>query len=252
MTLDRAFLILPEAICYHIASSPPNKAPQKTRYDNDHPWYIKITTPIFAIQQSLVWLCALADILLSVADKGYKFPLSNFVKSTTFCPHPIQNIHRQTDSEFPSSNIHLTPLFVLGVLFVLLGATIRVICFQTLGRFFTFELTIMKSHKLITSGPYNIVRHPSYTGILFMIFGSLLVNFTKGGWVIECGIIVQSGSRSGWMRMIQVGLTGFWGWWFFAAVYRAKAEDKELKKLFGKEWDMYAQEVRWWFLPGVI
>ncbi|CAF4350854.1 unnamed protein product, partial [Rotaria sordida] len=32
----------------------------------------------------------------------------------------------------------------------------------TLGAFFTFELTIRSTHKLIKTGPYAYVRHPSY------------------------------------------------------------------------------------------
>ncbi|KAI0782965.1 hypothetical protein C8Q75DRAFT_795714 [Abortiporus biennis] len=260
MSLGRAFLVLAEAIGYHIASSPPNKTPQKGRYDSDHPWYIRIAVLVFTVQQPLVWLCALADILLSVAEQGY-FPLSikssNYLKST-FCPHPV-GIDREPEfhilpiprplTPLPSPNIHLTPVFVAGIFFALLGATIRATCFRTLGRFFTFDLTIMESHKLVRSGPYNIVRHPAYTGSLFMIFGICLANLTKGGWITECGVM-GSGDLSLFLRMTI--FAGLWGWWLAVGVHRAGAEDKELKKLFGKDWDAYAREVKWWFFPGLL
>lgn len=38
--------------------------------------------------------------------------------------------------------------------------------------------------------------------------------------------------------------------WLAIGVHRARAEDAELRKYFGKEWDTYAQKVRWWFVPG--
>ncbi|KAM5531771.1 hypothetical protein V8D89_014541 [Ganoderma adspersum] len=49
--------------------------------------------------------------------------------------------------------------------------------------FFTFEVIIKDDHKLITSGPYSYVRHPSYTGILCLTTGAYLMHFGAGGYV---------------------------------------------------------------------
>jgi protein-S-isoprenylcysteine O-methyltransferase Ste14 len=50
-------------------------------------------------------------------------------------------------------------------LFFLLWARI------TLGTNWSGTVTIKENHELITTGPYAIVRHPIYTGMLVMLFG---------------------------------------------------------------------------------
>ncbi|KAJ8509106.1 hypothetical protein ONZ45_g8690 [Pleurotus djamor] len=62
-----------------------------------------------------------------------------------------------------ASKLSVTPAFLILSGVSLLAALYRRHCFAVLGRHFTFDLAIRKNHKLITSGPYSIVRHPSYT-----------------------------------------------------------------------------------------
>lgn len=57
-------------------------------------------------------------------------------------------------------------LFRLMSIVNILGGGLRVLCFQTLGRFFTFDIAVSRDQKVIQSGPYAIVRHPSYTAML--------------------------------------------------------------------------------------
>lgn len=44
----------------------------------------------------------------------------------------------------------------------------------------------------------------------------------------------------------------WWAWTFCVGVSRAQAEDRQMKKLFKDEWDVYAVNVPWWFFPGII
>ncbi|MEZ0109285.1 protein-S-isoprenylcysteine O-methyltransferase Ste14 [Catenulispora sp. EB89] len=53
------------------------------------------------------------------------------------------------------------------------GAALRLWCFQTLGDYFTFELMTSSDQAVITSGPYRIVRHPSYAGLVLVLVGSV-------------------------------------------------------------------------------
>ena len=78
-----------------------------------------------------------------------------------------------------------SPLFILGVAAVASGAILRVRCFKALGQFFTFELSIHPSHTLVTTGPYSVVRHPSYTGIYLTLLGGTLVGLSPGTWLYE-------------------------------------------------------------------
>ena len=52
--------------------------------------------------------------------------------------------------------------------------------YRQLGRFFVFEASIQKDHELIVSGPYSVVRHPSYTGFFMVAGGWFLWNLSKG------------------------------------------------------------------------
>jgi len=47
-------------------------------------------------------------------------------------------------------------------------------CYRTLGRHFTFQLSIKRNHTLVKDGPYAVVRHPGYTGYLLMVLGMLI------------------------------------------------------------------------------
>ena len=46
----------------------------------------------------------------------------------------------------------------------------------SLGRSWGMPMTQHAQPKLVTSGPYRFVRHPIYTGILFMLVGTSLVH----------------------------------------------------------------------------
>lgn len=58
-----------------------------------------------------------------------------------------------------------------GVLLFVAGLLLRWWAIITLGRFFTVDVTIEKDHKLVERGPFRIVRHPSYTGVLLAFVG---------------------------------------------------------------------------------
>lgn len=51
------------------------------------------------------------------------------------------------------------------------GYALRIWSIRTLGRLFTMEIGIRGDHRLVESGPYRILRHPSYTGYLLMLAG---------------------------------------------------------------------------------
>ena len=54
-----------------------------------------------------------------------------------------------------------------------------------MGRMFTFEMSIRRDHKLVTSGPYGVVRHPGYTGILLVVSGMLLLHASEVSFLLE-------------------------------------------------------------------
>jgi len=110
----------------------------------------------------------------------------------------------------------LTAVGVLGVALFLAGLSLYGVARLTLGRFFSEAVRIMPEHKLITNGPYRIIRHPIYLGeILYglsipMILGSLY------GFVIMLALIP--------MLLHRIGI-----------------EEKVLVSRFGQEYVEYAQ-----------
>ena len=59
----------------------------------------------------------------------------------------------------------------LGMALFAAGLAIRWYAIIHLGRFFTVNVSIAADHRLIDTGPYRIVRHPSYTGALMAFLG---------------------------------------------------------------------------------
>ena len=61
-----------------------------------------------------------------------------------------------------------------GVFLFVAGLVLRWWAIITLGRFFTVDVTIEKDHELVERGPFRVVRHPSYTGVLLAFVGFAL------------------------------------------------------------------------------
>ena len=49
------------------------------------------------------------------------------------------------------------------------GSLLRLWCFKCLKEYFTFNVTIKKDHKLITTGPYSLLIHPSVSILFYSI-----------------------------------------------------------------------------------
>ena len=59
------------------------------------------------------------------------------------------------------------------------GTVLRWCAILHLGRFFTTNVAIAKDHRVVDSGPYRFVRHPSYSGSLLAALGFAL---SFGNW----------------------------------------------------------------------
>ena len=49
-----------------------------------------------------------------------------------------------------------------GLAIFVCGVALRMWAIATLGRLFTYDVAIQAGHRVVTSGPYRWVRHPSY------------------------------------------------------------------------------------------
>src|SRR5437588_11517657 len=60
---------------------------------------------------------------------------------------------------------------VVGVVLAWCGILIRLAAKRTLGRFFVGAVIIQDDHRVVTGGPYALVRHPGYAGSIVALIG---------------------------------------------------------------------------------
>jgi protein-S-isoprenylcysteine O-methyltransferase Ste14 len=104
--------------------------------------------------------------------------------------------------------------FCVGLVVLIAGSLLRRHCFRVLGAFFTGAVTIQPGHRVVESGAYRWVRHPSYTAALLLVLGIALC---LGNWLSVAVSFVGS---------------------FVAYSYRAHVEEKALLSALG---DPYAR-----------
>ena len=76
----------------------------------------------------------------------------------------------------------------LEIALVALGLGFAVAARLWLGRNWSSMVTVKKDHELIRSGPYALVRHPIYTGLLLALIGTVLM---VGKWRALIGIALM-------------------------------------------------------------
>jgi protein-S-isoprenylcysteine O-methyltransferase Ste14 len=107
-------------------------------------------------------------------------------------------------------------LAIGSVLFV--SAAVRM-----LGKQWSLTARVLEGHKLITQGPYSVVRNPIYTGMLGML---LATGLAISHWI---GLLIA----------VVVFLIG--------TAVRVHSEEKLLREAFGEEFEDYARKV-----PAVV
>jgi protein-S-isoprenylcysteine O-methyltransferase Ste14 len=87
-----------------------------------------------------------------------------------------------------------TGLTVAGPIVMWTGLAVRVWAIVVLGKSFRTTVEVDAGQRVVESGPYRWVRHPSYTGILLLMVGLSLV---YGNWpalavllVLPTGVLV--------------------------------------------------------------
>lgn len=141
----------------------------------------------------------------------------------------------------------LSPLF-LGIFLLLAGGCyLRLLCFKTLGKFFTFKVTIRSNHKIVDIGPYGIVRHPAYTGGFLAYAGATLLAFSSQNPAITCGWVASSLP----IKFIMALWTFSTIFFNFGIVQRIPLEEQNLRVHFGQAWNDYVKRVPYRCIPGV-
>jgi protein-S-isoprenylcysteine O-methyltransferase Ste14 len=109
---------------------------------------------------------------------------------------------------------------VAGVLFAI---TARVY----LGTNWSGRPSIKEGHELIYKGPYRLVRHPIYTGLLLAATGSAVAF-----GLVRC------------LLALPVVLLGFW--------WKVRAEEQMLTETMNEQYSDYRRRVRSAFIPFIL
>ena len=80
-------------------------------------------------------------------------------------------------------------------------------------------MTFKRGHELIKTGPYQFVRHPIYTGLLVMCFGTA----------------IEIGRARGWLALPLMAIA-FW--------IKLKQEERLLLRHFPNEYPVYQKQVK--------
>jgi protein-S-isoprenylcysteine O-methyltransferase Ste14 len=113
-----------------------------------------------------------------------------------------------------------------GVALFAAGLGLRLWSMRTLKRAFSYDLKVTEDQALVTSGPYRVLRHPSYTGLIL--------------WSAACA--VWNPSVPGLALMLAATVPQI--------VYRIRIEERILAEHFGARWTEHAKRT-WRLVPGV-
>ncbi len=106
-----------------------------------------------------------------------------------------------------------------GLLAVLVGVSFSIWARLMLGGNWSNRVTVKENHTLVRTGPYRIVRHPIYSGILLGMLGSAL---QRGGIRCFAGVLI----------------CGFSFW------LKTRAEERFMVQSFGEQYLQYRHRVK--------
>jgi protein-S-isoprenylcysteine O-methyltransferase Ste14 len=107
--------------------------------------------------------------------------------------------------------------FCVGAAVTVAGLLFAVWARQHLGRNWSRSVTIKQGHELITTGPYAVVRHPIYTGILAGFLGMAIAISQVRGFLVFVLILFV-----------------FW--------FKFRMEEKWMRSQFGETYATYARQ----------
>ena len=120
-----------------------------------------------------------------------------------------------------------TLLFWLGILLIYAGIAFRFYAIHVLGAFFTTAVAVAPEQTVIETGPYRLIRHPSYTGLLMTLLGLGL-------------------SLTNWLSLLVI-----MGCTLIGLSYRIRVEERVLQEHLGQPYQAYMRRTKR-LIPFVI
>ena len=108
--------------------------------------------------------------------------------------------------------------FAVGMVILVAGLVLRGWSIMTLGEYFTGYVAVSADQPVVTAGPYRVLRHPSYTGLLLAFAG---LGLTAANWVSLAGVVILP---------------------LVALLWRIHAEERALLATLGDRYRSYAAQ----------
>lgn len=118
------------------------------------------------------------------------------------------------------------PVVVTGVALTYAGVAIAIWARLILGRQWSASVTLKEGHQLVRRGPYGVVRHPIYSGVMLATLGTALV---VGDVAALLGTLLS------------------YAMWYV----KSRHEERFMVKRFGAEYEGYRRDT-WALIPFIL
>lgn len=128
-----------------------------------------------------------------------------------------------------AARIRISEPWLLGASLFLLaaGLAVRWTAIFTLGRYFTTNVAVHQGQRVVRTGLFRLVRHPSYSGLLLLFLG---MGLSFGNWLSLAAVFVP----------------------FLAALlYRIQVEESSLVAALGRDYIEYCRSTKR-LVPGIF
>jgi protein-S-isoprenylcysteine O-methyltransferase Ste14 len=102
------------------------------------------------------------------------------VVALTFGAGLVGGFHFATKVESAAIEFARWPIFIVGAVLAAAGIAFRQWAIAVLGAFFTVQVRVTTGQEVVESGPYRLVAHPSYTGLVMTFVG---IGLMLGNWL---------------------------------------------------------------------
>ncbi|RPD55597.1 ICMT-domain-containing protein [Lentinus tigrinus ALCF2SS1-7] len=234
-------LLVGHAACTYHGMTPPPVPPlpkeRRIRAPDFLSWKPHVQKAFAATDKTILCGLAIAEAVTLLAQRAA----------------PTSLLHRTVDALLSAANIRLetlslrlTSVSAVACFLAISGGLIRWWCHRTLGHHFTWEVGTRDGHQLVTSGPYRIMRHPSYTGMFLQVSGNFMLLLSDGSFFAESGL------RGTWVgKLVATAVMTHLTWVCTGMLYRTKTEDEMLKGEFRERWDAWSKKTPYRVIPFV-
>jgi protein-S-isoprenylcysteine O-methyltransferase len=182
-------------------------------------WLVVVSFP--ASEIVLAYLKRASRSGATARDRGSMQLMWAVITAAVFAAVFLTN-YRRAAIRLPAPALESAALVLLGG-----GLALRWAAILTLGRFFTPDVAVHQGHRLVASGPYRYLRHPSYTGLLAAFLG---LGLFFGNWLSLAAL------------MIPITL---------AVLHRVRIEEAVLLEALGPDYAEYRARTKR-LIPGLL